>query len=234
MIILNVLYSPYIPPEKVDDFNVSLWAGVISGIVTGIFTGLLVGVLLWKFQRKDEERQTSLQCEKEYRLFLRKLKLKFYLSQTTTISTEGAKWLPKNKMEILALILNSPIDFWSDYLGNKSNFNKKISIIKQILDIHSKFIIISSKLDTLIEQRLRDTHYGLNLQEQIQAFYGILNDFDIEALKSYLRTLNIQRIQMHKEILLEESFKNITNDYKSTKNQLNLFIRELLIDLENL
>lgn len=225
---MTTIYSPWIPDDKIIDFNVSFWAGLVSNLITGVITGIIVGILLWNMQTRYQEKDIRLQSEKDYLSFLRKIKINLNKSPAVLISPHGSQWLSKNMQEALNLITESPIDFWEEHL-NKKNQYRHISIIKEILDKHSKFVIVSSHLDTQIEQRLRNQFTGPNLNEQQTAFYGILNGFHIDSLKPYLMTLNEDRVKLHKSIIEERDFIQIA-DYIAARQDLINKINDLMKD----
>jgi hypothetical protein len=214
------LYSPFIPSDKFADFNVSLWAGLISGVVAGIFTGIIVGWIIWKIQSRHENIEQQKQCEREVSIFIQQLKVSLQSSTAYFRSSNPSRCLPSNIVDTIDLIVEKPINYWVHNL--KDTYIRELKLLLDVVNIFLIFKKASSILEPAVQYYLLKQFDELNYSYYIPSFYGILNGHDIDELKLYqqIPSLSNERIEIIREIIENTEIKPLSDEYTRCRTKL--------------
>ncbi|PGZ76775.1 hypothetical protein COE55_18850 [Priestia megaterium] len=209
-----------IPDTKAVDFNISFWSGLSSGLISGLVTGIIAGIAIWIIQEKVQGSQAKKETEKEFAIFIQKLKQKFLLSNELIMSYDGSEYLPQNARSVLEFINEQPLSYWEEKLDE--NQQKEIlRSINTLLNVEIEFKHISNSLNIKIIDLLVKSKGPHFLKQYSTVFYALINDADNTFVKDWFgRQLSLNDNQIDELREQQNEFTDLITQYKDSRSLL--------------
>lgn len=223
------MYNPNIPTDRITDFNISFYSGLIAGIVSGILTGIIVGIIIWRLQKKNEEKELEQKAIREAEILFQQLKFNSESSSSVIFSDNSGEVLPLNLKRSLDLLKNKPIKLIQSNI--KSTYLKELEACQNLINNYNIFINHSTLLDSAIERRLLKDHDMHNYQDFLAPFYGVVSKVPNEIITSRfddwpkITNTNIEQLKMISE---EESISPLVKKHVKYRNNLISSYNELV------